>query len=65
MLVKVFEKLSFIFPVKIDYALIQFFKLKREQSDGEFRDRFFTTLGQYSGVNPEADLTLALPLVFL
>lgn len=44
-------------------VLIQFFKPKKEKPDGDFRDRFFNTL--HSVVNLEADVTLALPLIFL
>ena len=41
--VKLFEKLSFLFPVTIDCALIQLFEPKKEKSDGDFRERFFNT----------------------
>lgn len=37
-LVRVLWGLSSLFPVKIDCALVQFFKPEREKSDGDFRD---------------------------
>ena len=46
-------------------VLIQFFKPKKEKPDGDFRDRFFNMLRQHSVVNLEAEVTPALPLIFL
>lgn len=61
MLARVFWRLTSVFPVKIIRGLIQFFRPKKK-SDGDFRDRFFNTQhqGQQAGVDPEADVTLAL-----